>query len=255
MKKHSPITWILIGVFLSIGVDIIYNVRTSQSRRNEQSVLAQIDHKTITVMEFEKHFYDLPLASQHEYVSQTGRRILLRLLAGDALLSQEKLLGHQVPAFHVSEAEVRRFYNFHRKEYDESVVIDAARIIFSTAEEAELAQNRLAQGIAFADMAKSMPRELVREPTFFVASGELSLDYRVLCMMRPGQISGTIPKDQHFEILQLHSITPATLDRLAAWIEETVRSQKLVQWLDRRPQKDRVTLDENLLASLRLQTR
>jgi foldase protein PrsA len=134
----------------------------------------------------------------------------------------------------VSEEEIRRYYEAHRKEFDRPEQVRVRHILVDTEELARLVQARLARGERFEDLA----RQLSRDPGSkeqggdlgFVARGQLVSEFEAAAFaLRPGQISPIVKTQYGYHIIQgveRRPAQPGTLEEAREQIRRRLLGQK-----------------------------
>ena len=197
-------------------------------RRNATAGEAQID---AALEEIRRNF-----PSEAEFQRALQQRALtvqdLRARLRTTLTVQN--LQRQVSTATVSEEEIRRYYEAHRKEFDRPEQVRVRHILVDTEELARLVQARLARGERFEDLA----RQLSRDPGSkeqggdlgFVARGQLVSEFEAAAFaLRPGQISPIVKTQYGYHIIQgveRRPAQPGTLEEAREQIRRRLLGQK-----------------------------
>jgi len=283
----------VLGIVLAVCV---FASDSASDGREDQAVLATVGDRKITVYNFENHFYAMRPGSQRYYATQKNRRLLLNYAVGDKLrallaeklgyLREPRIMAllkdadlHSAPQDRswvrdmilariylsrmyaselvVTDAEVKRYYNFHKNKYDQSVMVEASRIILPTESDAGNAEKRLEKGEPFDHVAAAMSRDRFAgaggrlEPILILGRKPTQLE-RVLLFMHDGQISPVLNEDAEFAIYKKIRARPATQEAAKPFIEEELHLFKLNNWIKRGSEEFKVEIDEKLLSSLEL---
>ncbi|HVO33805.1 MAG TPA: peptidylprolyl isomerase [Elusimicrobiota bacterium] len=166
-------------------------------RKSEGPVVAQVGNIAITTSEFTNRLMDTPEGYQQYVASPEGRRQFLNLMirekvllyearqAGlqrdpsyrkavdefktqwqrklkdyqESLLVQSYLRKLRSTELSVTDAEVEKYYDDHRDDYQHPVEVQASHILLSTPEDAQKALQRISNGDSFETVAKEMSKD------------------------------------------------------------------------------------------------
>jgi peptidyl-prolyl cis-trans isomerase C len=291
MSKNKIIG--LLVVMLAVGLLYYRNKKSGEGTQ----VVAKVGSIKITVKDFEDELAGSPPAYQNYLSTLEGRKQFLDILLKEKLLmnaaeksgvakkqdvqkafkqykermdDQEKefrkniilreyLRGLQDGELKVTEADIRKYYDEHKNEYQNPVRISASHILLPTEPEAKEALARLKKGEDFVKLAK----EISKDPTAIrggkigeVMKGDLSElpeFEKELFSMRTGAISGIVKTKIGYHIIKKDSETRLSgnsFEDAAPQIRRILEKKKVDDWIEKSKKDQKLWIDDKVLASV-----
>lgn len=131
----------------------------------------------------------------------------------------------------VTEAEIQKFYEDNRKDFDQPEQVHVRHILVGTEAEARFVLARLNRGEKFQDLAKTLSKDPgSREQSGdlgFIGRGQLVPEFeRVAFSLQPGQVSDVVKTQFGYHIIQMVERKTAQPSRLEQ-VREQIRRQLL----------------------------
>ena len=259
-------------------------------------VIAQVGSETITQADLQSRLRETPAAYQHYVTTSEGRRQFVNLMIREKtiLIAARRSGLQRDPAYQaaldqfktqwkrrlkdyeesllvesyirklrtqdlaVPDAEVQRYFDAHRTDYDKPLEIQVSHILLNTPAEAQTALDRLKAGEPFEKVA----REMSKDPATAVHGGKLNPFQRGTLVpefeeaafaLANGQISGIVKTQFGFHIIRKigEKLLPS---RSFAEVKEEIRARlerdKFDQWVTQRQSALAVKVNEQNLSTL-----
>lgn len=171
----------------------------------------------------------------------------------------DKLIQREVDSvIHVSEDEIRSYYDANREEFQQPLMVRARQIVVATEEEANTLRTRILRGEDFAELARLhslSPDARDGGDLGYFAKGQMPEEFdEVVFRYRVGTISRVVQSPYGFHIFKVEDRTRPRLmkidevrDRIAAEIFESRQETFFKEWLDSLKKQARITVfPENL---------
>jgi len=218
------------GEISRIVLDQMIEQRLILQEARKRHALATEQQVAAAVAEIRKNF---PSEAEFQFaLDQRGLTLAdLRNRLRTTLTVQN--LQTQVSHATVSGAEVARYYEQNRREFDRPEQVRVRHILVETEAEARLVLARLMRGEKFADLA----RQLSKDPGSkdqggdlgFVARGQLVPEFEQAAFaLQPGQTSGIVKTQYGYHVLQGIARTPGKPSTLAE-VSDQIRRQLLTR--------------------------
>lgn len=145
----------------------------------------------------------------------------------------EKLISRDVDRrVHVSQAEVRRYYQSHQESFMRPEQVRVRQIVVSTENEARSALDQIRSGADFFALAKeksTAPEAVQGGDLGYFARGEMPAEFNVVFSLNRGSVSGIVKSPYGFHIFKLENKKPAgkrSLDEVSEEISKAIYQEK-----------------------------
>lgn len=142
-------------------------------------------------------------------------------------------LTERVTKVTVTDAEIQKYFNEHRSEYDQAEQVRVSHILLESEAEARLVLARLRRGEKFEDLAQQYSKDPGSKTQGgdlgFVSRGQLVGEFeKVAFSMEPGQTSGLVKTQFGFHIIRVTDKKPPQAARIEA-VRDQIRSQLMTR--------------------------
>lgn len=177
-----------------------------------------------------------------------------------------KLIDQEITSkVSLDPGEVERYYQQHRKHFREPDRIHCLHIVAGKREKAKTIRSLLEKGENFAAIAKQYSESPDRDQggdLGYIARGEYPAIFEAACFsLALGQTSDIVPSEYGFHVFRVIDKKPGhllTLHEVRTTIEMQLREEKakplLRSWLDETYQNAKISIDEEALKGLSLQS-
>jgi peptidyl-prolyl cis-trans isomerase C len=258
-------------------------------------VVAQVHDVKITLADLETRLAETPQEYQQYVVSPEGRREFLNVLIREkVVLTEARRAGmEKQPAYEravahfeedinrrekeyresllvesyirrlrsqdlaVTDAEVQRYYEAHRNEFDHPVEIEASHILVGSEIEANTVLDRLKQGESFEKLA----RELSKDPATAARGGKF-IPFRqgsfvpeieeATSRLKVGEISGLVKTPFGFHIIKKTgqiALPVRPFEEVKEEIRSRLEREKFDHWVQQKEASLGVTFNEKALSA------
>lgn len=177
------------------------------------------------------------------------------------LVLREYLRELQDGELKVTEADLQAYYDQNRSDFESPRKISASHILSPTEEEAQKALQRVRKGEDFAKVAREMstdPSSARGGSIGEISRGDLA-DLpefeQALFALKSGQVSGVVKTKIGYHVIRKAgeiSMPRLGFEEAAPQIRRVLEKKKFDQWVDGVKKKEKVFVDEQALASLRI---
>jgi peptidyl-prolyl cis-trans isomerase C len=270
-----------------------WNIAGCKSSNDE--AVARVGNSVITASDFKARLQDTPPAYQQYATTSEGRRQFLNLLMREKVILAESkkeglarettykdalkrfkekqkrdltgykdtlliemFLSHlRTKKLNVTDADIRRYYDEHREEFDKPVEIQASHILVQSSDEAERALARIKSGESFDSVAKAVSMD----PATATRGGKLMPFTRGSLMpefenavfpLKEGELSGVVKSSFGYHIIKKtgqKTLPAQSFEQARDQIQNRLQREKFDQWVTSAQAKLGVKIDENALAA------
>ncbi|HET6782179.1 MAG TPA: peptidylprolyl isomerase [bacterium] len=162
-------------------------------------------------------------------------------------------LTERVTTITVTDAEIQKYFNEHRSEYDQAEQVRVSHILLETEAEARLVLARLRRGEKFGELAQQYSKDPGSKAQGgdlgFVSRGQLVGEFeKAAFSLKPGQTSGIVKTQFGFHIIRVTDSRSPQAARIEA-VRDQIRGQLLTrkreaafqEWLKQAKGKAKIT--------------
>jgi peptidyl-prolyl cis-trans isomerase C len=267
-------------------------------RRSNEPAVAHIGPMAITVADFQSRLREAPAAYQQYAATPEGRRQFLTLMIREkVLLAESRKAGLQknenyqkaVDQFKekarrdtkdyeesllvqmylahlrskdlsVTDADIRKYYDDHKADFDHPVEVDASHILVNSSEDAEKVIARLKNGESFEALARSIsldPPTAARGGKLGpFTKGSLMPEFeQAVFALKDGQVSAPVKTSFGYHVIKKtgqKALPAKSFEQVKDDIQARMQREKFDQWITQAQSALGVKIDEQALATASL---
>ena len=224
---------------------------------------AEVRGLTVTQEELDREINqlkeDYPKDTLNEALEKIGLKLEEWKKDREEKLLIDKLIQREIDSvIHVSDDEIREYYNAHRDEFQQPLMVRARQIVVATEEEASALRTRLVRGEDFAELARlhSLSPDAQSGGDLGVfAKGQMPEEFdEIVFRYRVGSISKVVKSPYGYHLFKVEDRMRPRLQKLeevreqiAAGIFQGRQEAFFKEWLDSLKKQARITIyPENL---------